>query len=176
VPKTEVAAKAEQFAAYGIDVSELFVDRDADYYDFPPEGHEVVVARIPELSSTRERELVDVYDTWWGKHEHSLVDLPETKLLMTTRTELLDSFGRDLLPVGVLDRFQLAGSIASWWFDAQYDLKSLVQQGFCGVIDRWVSNIESAFDEPEEADAKTLARMRADQRQARRHTVGSCLH
>ena len=171
VPKTEVAAKAEQFAAYGIDVSELFVDRDADYYDFPPEGHEVVVARIPELSSTRERELVDVYDTWWGKHEHRLVDLPETKLLMTTRTELLDSFGRDLLPVGVLDRFQLAGSIASWWFDAQYDLKSLVQQGFCGVIDRWVSNIESAFDEPEEADAKTLARMRADQRQARRHRL-----
>ncbi len=171
VPKAEVAAKAEQFAAYGIDVGQLFAERDADYYDFPTEGHETVAARIPDLAAARERELVEAYDTWWGKHEHRLVDLPETKRLMKARTELLDSFGTDLLPVGVLDRFQLGGAIAAWWFDAQYDLKSLMQQGFRGVIDRWVSNIESAFDEPEDADAKTLARLRADQRKARGHRL-----
>ncbi len=115
VPKAEVAAKAEQFAAYGIDVSQLFAERDVDYYDFPAEGHEAVAARIPELAAARERELVEAYNTWWGKHEHRLVDLPETKRLMKARTELLDSFGTDLLPVGVLDRFQLGGAIAAWW-------------------------------------------------------------
>jgi type I restriction enzyme M protein len=100
-----------------------------------------------------------------------LVDLPETKQLMKARTELLYSFGADLLPVGVLDRSQLAGAIAAWWFDAQYDLRSLAQQGFRGVIDRWVASIESAFDEPEDADAKTVARMRVDQRKARGHRL-----
>lgn len=46
-----------------------------------------------------------------------------------------------------------------------------MQQGFRGVIDRWVANIESAFDEPEDPDTKTLARLRTDQRKARGHRV-----
>ncbi|MGH3834369.1 MAG: N-6 DNA methylase [Pseudonocardiaceae bacterium] len=171
VPKVEVAAKVAQFAAYGIDVAELFAERDTDYYDFPPEGYEAMAARIPELAAPRERELADAYDTWWTKHEYRIVELPDTKRLTKTRAEMLESFTDDLLSVGVLDRFQLAGAVASWWFDAQYDLKSLVQQGFRGVIDRWVANIESAFDEPEDADTKTLARMRADQRKARGHRL-----
>jgi type I restriction enzyme M protein len=64
VPKAEVAAKTAQFAAYGIDAGELFAERDADYYDFPPEGHEAIAARIAESAAARERELVDAYDTW----------------------------------------------------------------------------------------------------------------
>ncbi|GAA4552753.1 type I restriction-modification system subunit M [Amycolatopsis samaneae] len=171
VPKAEVAAKKDRFAAYGIEAAELFAERDADYYDFMTEGYHATAARIPELAEPCERELSDAYDTWWGKHEYRLVELPDTKRLMTTRAELLVSFIEDLLPVGILDRFQLGGAVAAWWFDAQYDLKSLMQQGFRGVIDRWVANIESAFDEPEDADAKTLARMRADQRKARGHRV-----
>lgn len=170
-PKAEVAPKAEQLAAYGIDAGKLFVERDADYYDFPAEGYEAMAARIPELAASREHELVDAYGTWWAKHEYRIIELPVARRLATTRTELLESFTEVLLPVGVLDRFQLSGSVAAWWFDAQYDLKSLVQQGFRGVIDRWVANIESAFDEPEDADAKTLARIRADQRKARGHRV-----
>ncbi|MDQ3522823.1 MAG: hypothetical protein M3434_10870, partial [Gemmatimonadota bacterium] len=86
-------------------------------------------------------------------------------------SHLLTTFTRDLLPVGVLNRFQLSGVIAAWWFEVQYDLKSLIGQGFQGVIERWVANIESAFEEPEDADAKTLTRLRADQRKARGHRL-----
>lgn len=171
VPKAEVVAKAEQFGAYGVDAGALFAERDDRYYDFPAEGHHAIAARIVDLAAARERELSDTYNTWWGKHEYRLVELPDTKQLMRTRAKLLESFTQDLLQVGVLDHFQLSGAVAAWWFDAQYDLKSLVQQGFRGVIDRWVANIESAFDEPEDADAKTLARMRTDQRGARQHRV-----
>lgn len=171
VPRMEVAAKAKQFAAYGIDVTTLFVDRDTDYYDFPADGYKTAASRIPELAAPKERDLADAYDIWWAKHVHRIIDLPADKQLMKTRTELLETFAEDLLPAGVLDRFQLAGSVAAWWFDAQYDLKSLVQQGFPGVIERWVANIESAFEEPEDADSKTLARLRADQRKARGHRL-----
>jgi type I restriction enzyme M protein len=171
VPKTEVAARAEQFAAYGIDPTELFAEKNADYYDFPSEGYVAAATRIYELAGRRERELADAYETWWSKHEYRLVDLPETKQLMKTRAELLDSFVVALEPIGVLDRFQIAGAIAAWWVDSQYDLKSLVQLGFRGVLDRWVANIESAFEEPEGVDAKALARMRADQRRARQHRL-----
>ncbi|WP_405937501.1 type I restriction-modification system subunit M [Streptomyces sp. NBC_00726] len=179
VPKTEIVAKAELFRAYGIDLTKLFKERDAGYCDFPDAGYEMTAAEIPELAAPRERKLGEAYETWWGAHVKHLValgrqpDLVSDKSgeLMKTREELLTTFTRDLLSVGVLNRFQLSGVIAAWWFEVQYDLKSLVGQGFRGVVERWVANIESAFEEPEDADAKTLARLRADQRKARGHRL-----
>jgi type I restriction enzyme M protein len=179
VPKEEVAARAELFMAYGIDVAELFQERDTDYYDFPDAGYEATAAGISALAAPREQKLAEAYGTWWDAHAKHLVALgrePElvsdkSGELMKTREELLTTFTRDLLPVGALNRFQLAGVIAAWWFEVQYDLKSLVGQGFQGVIERWVANIESAFEEPEDADAKTLTRLRADQRKARGHRL-----
>ncbi|MET7607441.1 class I SAM-dependent DNA methyltransferase [Streptomyces avermitilis] len=171
VPKSEVEARIERFAAYGVDPATLFLEKDADYYAFPPEGHEATAARILELAGRREQELVDAYATWWSKHEHRIVELPDTGRLMKTREELLSSFVGELEPVGVLDRYQLAGAVAAWWHDSQHDLKSLRANGFRAVIDRWVANIESAFDEPEDADSKTLARLRTDQRRARGHRL-----
>ncbi|MGW3873570.1 N-6 DNA methylase [Streptomyces sp. NPDC005055] len=179
VPKAEVAAKARLFEAYGVDVAELFKERDVDYYDFPNIGHEVMAGNISTLAAPRERKLKEAYSKWWSAHSKHLVALgmePELVSdkrgeLMRTRAELLETFTRDLLPVGVLNRFQLSGVIAAWWFEVQYDLKSLIGQGFQGVLERWVANIESAFEEPEDADAKTLTRLRADQRKARGHRL-----
>ncbi|MFE7588027.1 N-6 DNA methylase [Kitasatospora sp. NPDC057512] len=179
VPKAEVAAKAGLFKAYGVDAAKLFREQDAGYYEFPDAGYEATAADIPVLAAPRERKLAEAYGEWWGAHAKHLVALGrEPQLvsdksgeLMKTREELLTTFARDLLPVGVLNRFQLAGIIAAWWFEVQYDLKSLVGQGFQGVIERWVANIESAFEEPEDADAKTLTRLRADQRKARGHRL-----
>ncbi|WP_240449992.1 class I SAM-dependent DNA methyltransferase [Streptomyces sp. S1] len=171
VPKSEVAARIEQFAAYGVDPTALFVEKDVDYYAFPPSGHEAAARLIPKLAAKRERELADAYATWWDKHEYRLVELPDTKKLMKAREELLGSFVSALKPLNVLDRHQLAGAVAAWWYDSQHDLKSLSANGFRAVIDRWVANIESAFDEPEDADSKTLARLRVDQRKARDHRL-----
>jgi len=172
VPKSEVAAKAAQFAAFGIDLPTLFAERDADYYDFLPERYEATAARISALAESREAELTAAYRAWWKTHEYRLVKLPENKQLMTTRTELLESFQAEQLPVGVLDKYELAGAVAAWWFDSRYDLRSLAQVGFPGVVDRWVANIESAFeDPPEDADAKAMARIRAEQRKAREHRL-----
>ncbi|MFG2370542.1 N-6 DNA methylase [Streptomyces sp. NPDC048504] len=179
VPKAEIAAKVGLFKAYGIDATQLFEDRDSDYYDFPKVGYEATAAIIPALAAARERKVGEAYGKWWGAHVKHLVALGEepelvsgkSGELMRTRKELLTTFTRDLLPVGVLNRFQLSGVIAAWWFEVQYDLKSLAGQGFRGVVDRWVANIESAFEEPEDADVKTLTRLRADQRKARGHRL-----
>jgi type I restriction enzyme M protein len=43
VPKSEVAAYAGRFAAYGIDVRALFAEREETYYDFPPQGWQQAV-------------------------------------------------------------------------------------------------------------------------------------
>ena len=51
------------------------------------------------------------------------------------------------MTVGLLDRFQVAGVIASWWGDIQFDLRALAAGGFGAVIDGWVTTITTALDD-----------------------------
>jgi type I restriction enzyme M protein len=70
---------------------------------------------------------------------------------MKVRRTLLESFTAGLLPVGLLDRFQLSGVIVRWWNTNQYDLRTLVAHGFTGVVDGWVTTITTAL---EDSDAR----------------------
>jgi type I restriction enzyme M protein len=127
------------------------VERDADYYNFSQpiasrsDLGALVAADIGV--SAREAELTAAFDTWWEANKKVIVELPETRALMATRATLLDSFVAALTPVGVLDRFQVAGVIASWWGDIQFDLRALAAGGFGAVIDGWVTTITTGLDD-----------------------------
>jgi type I restriction enzyme M protein len=90
---------------------------------------------------------------------------------METRAELLDSFVGELEPLGLLDRFELAGAVASWWGDVQYDIKTLAFHKFSGVVQGWITTIQSAFAEDGEDDVKDKQRLAAEKRKAREHRV-----
>ena len=171
VPKAEVRDKEAMFAAYGVDVHALFAERDAGYYDFLPEGWERTVERIPALAVPAEERLRDTFDEWWRRHAKRLVELPDTGVVMETRPELLDSFVAELTPLGLLDRFQLAGVIASWWGEVQYDIRTLAFHRFSGVVQGWLATIQAAFAGDEEAGAKDKQRLAAEKRRAREHRV-----
>ena len=173
IPKSEVAARADRFSAFGIDVGQqLFRAKNAEYVAFLEEDFEVTASRIPELAREREAALGAAFDGWWKDHRERIEKLPEHGKLWETREELLTTFGEALEPVGLLDLYQLSGTVAAWWFDTQNDLRMLARRGFRGVVERWVASIESAFEEPPpDADAKTKARARAAQRKAREHRL-----
>ncbi|MEW2300994.1 class I SAM-dependent DNA methyltransferase [Streptomyces sp. NPDC006655] len=175
VPRSEIKERAELFAAFGIDAEgSLFQKRagDADYVDFLEEGYEATAARIPGLAEERERILAEAFDEWWEEHQARLVELPMRKQRAKAREELLTTFTEALEPAGVLDRHQLAGTVAAWWFDTRNDVSVLMEKGFKGLVDGWVRSIESAFEEPPgKADAKTKARARAAARKAREHRL-----
>ena len=46
------------------------------------------------------------------------------------RRELLDSIKEKLVPVGLLDRYQVAGVFVNWWDNIKYDLKTIMQSGW----------------------------------------------
>ena len=48
-----------------------------------------------------------------------------------------------------LDRFKLSGVIATWWTETLPDFKTLLENGFPGVIDGWVDAIADAVDDDE---------------------------
>ncbi|MEU9143245.1 class I SAM-dependent DNA methyltransferase [Streptomyces sp. NPDC048349] len=175
VPRSEIAARKEQFEAFGIEPEgALFRLRNGDpeYVDFLAEGHEATAARIPGLAQEREVVLGRAFHSWWSEHREQLAKLPVHRQKAQTRSELLTTFVAALERVGVLDRHQLAGAVAAWWFDARNDLDVLMAKDFQGLIDGWVRSIASAFEEPSaKADAKTKARYRAAMRKARDHRL-----
>lgn len=51
------------------------------------------------------------------------------------RKELLNSMKDKFVPVGVLDKFQVAGVFVNWWDNIKYDLKTIMQNGWdAGLI------------------------------------------
>jgi type I restriction enzyme M protein len=150
VPKSEVADKVPLFTAHGISTERIFRARDDGYLDFRSGMAKADLKNLvtgDEGVQAREAQLHAALDNWWEQHAALVADLPSTKSFMKVRRTLLESFTAELLPIGLLDRFQLAGVIVRWWNANQYDLRTLVAHGFTGVVDGWVTNITTAIEE-----------------------------
>jgi type I restriction enzyme M protein len=151
IPKREVAEKFDLFTAHGFDPIHVFIERDADYYEFAEAAtSKADLQRLVAQDSgvvTREGELTSAFEAWWDANAKFIIELPETKALTAARGALLDSFVAALTPVGLLDQFQVAGVVASWWGDVQFDLRALAAGGFNAVLDGWVTTITTALDE-----------------------------
>jgi type I restriction enzyme M protein len=149
VPRAEVERKAPLLIAHGFSAERIFDDRGDAYLDF---RNGVARAGLKKLVThdqgveAREAQLRAALDRWWDQHAVLVADLPSTKSFMKVRRTLLESFTAELLPVGLLDRFQLAGVIVRWWNANQYDLRTLVAHGFTGVVDGWVTTITTAME------------------------------
>jgi type I restriction enzyme M protein len=141
------------------------------YRDFPKAGWQSALNEIPAQATLREAELRAAFGDWWTRHVKHLMELPATRRVMETRADLLDSFVAALEPLGMLDRYQLAGVIASWWGDIQYDVKTLSLHGFSGVVEGWLTTIEAAFSEDEEDDGRDKQKREAEKGKAREHRV-----
>jgi type I restriction enzyme M protein len=151
VPRSEVEAHAGLFEAHGFAPLHLLVARDDHYLDFAPHlTEEAEIKRRVEGDAgvqTREAELMAAFDSWWVDHQGRFVDLSERADLMKVRAELLETFAKALVPVGLLDRFKVSGAVARWWGEVQFDLKTLKARGFEGVLEGWVTTITTALED-----------------------------
>jgi type I restriction enzyme M protein len=157
VPVAEVQAKQQLFDALGFDFTHAFTARtnDAAYFDFAPAlADRSAIRTLVENDAgvqARTQALCAALAVWWDAHTARLADLPARRDLNTVRTAFLDSFVATLSPLGVLDRFKLAGVIATWWTDTLPDFKTLLENSFLGVIDGWVDAIADAVEDDEAA-------------------------
>src|SRR5712692_116751 len=157
VPVAEVEAKRPLCDALGFDLTHAFAARTnaAAYFDFTPAlADRSAIRTLVENDAgvqARAQALRDALIAWWDAHAPRLADLPEHRELNRVRAEFLDTFGAALLPLGTLDRFKLAGVIATWWTDTLPDFKTLLENGFPGVIDGWVDAIADAVEDDEAA-------------------------
>ncbi|MCF3106354.1 SAM-dependent DNA methyltransferase [Streptomyces roseoverticillatus] len=187
VPRAEIEAKKELLDSYGIGVSDLFVEREDDneYVDFLPEGKRPDAVRFAELTRPREKALQAAFEEWWAAEARRLEAIaadptgeidstPQERkaALMRVRAELMESFVERLGQVGLLDRHALAGAVAGWWYEAKYDLLALSENGFAGVVDGWVENVDTMLAPEQDVRTRKLRkRSAAERRQAYAHKV-----
>jgi len=150
IPVAEIEGGGALFEALGFSPEVLFEHRphDARYRDFKPSIIErPAIAQLIEADAglrDRTKALRDALTAWWAAHTGSLVALPQDRNLNAVRAEFLQGFTEALLPLGVLGNFKLSGVVATWWTEALPDLKTLIENGFCGVVDGWVDAIADA--------------------------------
>jgi type I restriction enzyme M protein len=151
IPKAEVEAKRTLFASHGLDPVHLLVERDDCYFDFV-DGltDKADIKKRVEVDpgvQAKEKALASSAEGWWSDNAAAVAALPKTQGLMKLRAKLLTTFGESLQPVGLLDRFQIAGVIASWWGDSQDDLRTLAARGFVGLVEAWEASIVTALQD-----------------------------
>lgn len=159
VPKREVALYADQLARFGLAPEVVFVERDADYYDFKPEiktkadirplieNHPHIQARQAELEARLER--------WWSEAAKAVESFPGQNHLAKFCRQFQNTLLQALLPVGVLDEFQIAGIFANWWEAVRYDLKTIVAAGWSAnlIPDEYILK---AFFQKEQTEIEAL--------------------
>ncbi len=157
VPRAELDAKRPLFAAQGLDGDRYFVARDAAYLDLagslPARAEIRRVLGTDAYVLTRREAPRDAVAAWWAGACVVLSALPKTRKPMDAREQLLTSFEAALRPVGSLDRFQVAGVIATWWEDSQNDLKTLAARGFRGLVLAWQTTILAIFEDSKGKDS-----------------------
>lgn len=153
VPKAEVADKAALFQAHGLDPLDLFVERDAKYFDFKPE-----LTRRQDLKpaiegnagiNAKEAAIREAFEQWWQAHSGRITALHGQTSLVTTREELLASFAEALTPTRLLDAFQVRGISAGFWYDNLNDFKAIMARGPLGLIRGWRDTILSELKDEE---------------------------
>ncbi len=138
IPELEVAARAADFAKFGVNPDLLFEPERPAYLAF----RESIAAR-PAIRATLEADPAvlgtltrhhDALESWWAVARDDFAQLQHAgnggKKMPEVRLELLTTLKAKLAPLGVLDEFKSAGVFVNWWQQIRYDLKTIVSTGW----------------------------------------------
>jgi type I restriction enzyme M protein len=143
VPLTEIETIQNTLAPkFDFDGYQLFKDKNEHYKDFAITDKAGIKRRIEEDSHVNKTltELGIHLADWWqlAKEDFSMLapnGNGSRSSLPTVRAELLNTIKEKFVPVGVLDKFQVAGVFVNWWDNIKYDLKTIMQNGWdAGLI------------------------------------------
>jgi type I restriction enzyme M protein len=151
IPKSEVGAKADLFAAHGLTPEHLLVPKIDDYLQVA----DIVTGRrdLRRLIETdagvlaTESAVLDAIGVWWDAQEARFDKLESPGDLVDLRRELTETFRDALASTPLLDSFAIRGIVASWWGESLPDLKALATHGHRGLIEAWVATVLDALAE-----------------------------
>ena len=138
IPEVEVAARAADFAKFGVNPASLFKPERPAYLAFRESinARSVIKSTLeadPAVLGTLTRHH-DVLEFWWTVARDDFAHLQHAgnggKKMPEVRHELLTTLKAKLVPLGVLDEFKSAGVFVNWWQQIRFDLKTIVSTGW----------------------------------------------
>ena len=143
IPVAEIAAiQTTQCLKFKYNGNALFKDKNKAFKEFIISEKEAIKVNIDNDKNVKETvsNLVLNLAEWWEIAKEDFSKLaPNGKKhkvsLPIVRVELLDTIKEKFVPIGVLDKFQVAGVFVNWWDNIKYDLKTIMQNGWdAGLI------------------------------------------
>ncbi len=134
IPESEVAARARDFARFGLDPHTFLEPERPGYLAFRKS-----IDSRPAIKATLETDpaLLQVFvahgvalEDWWAVAHDDFSGLNNGKKLPQLRNELLTSLKNKLIPLRVLDEFKSAGVFVNWWQQIRYDLKTIISDDY----------------------------------------------
>src|SRR5690554_4972018 len=155
VPISEIEKVQQSLAPkFEFDGYQLFKDKNALYKDFAITEKAAIKQTVEDDKNVIDTltELGIHLADWWHEAKEDFSTLAPNgngsrANLPAVRAELLNTIKEKFVPVGVLDKFQVAGVFVNWWDNIKYDLKTIMQNGWdAGLIpDEYL--IEAYFQE-----------------------------
>lgn len=143
VPTSEIEKVQQSLAPkFEFDGYQLFKDRNALYKDFAITEKSAIKQTVEDDKNVIDTltELGIHLADWWQLAKEDFSTLAPNgngsrANLPAVRAELLNTIKEKFVPVGVLDKFQVAGVFVNWWDNIKYDLKTIMQNGWdAGLI------------------------------------------
>ena len=143
VPASEIEKVQHSLAPkFEFDGYQLFQDKNETYKDFNLDNKVTIKTTVEDDNKVIETltELGIHLADWWQLAKEDFSTLAPNgngsrANLPTVRAKLLNSIKEKFVPVGVLDKFQVAGVFVNWWDNIKYDLKTIMQNGWdAGLI------------------------------------------
>ncbi|WP_067569969.1 HsdM family class I SAM-dependent methyltransferase [Nocardia acidivorans] len=124
VPVGDIQAQHSKFAAFGIDLRDLFVPGKPGHLDFPLQGCDTTAATIPTLTAATEATFATAVSYWFQEFQR------EQSVLVSqqpadAQTYFAERFRHALITWKILDDEQLKGLFVDWWTRNQKDLDQL---------------------------------------------------
>ncbi len=137
VPVAEVKALSHWLDNYKGVERELFVPRASDtaYVDFAPslKANKAEAKRIVEAHPSVQGKHADFHSSlagWWQANEPELRKLPKLGTFFKLKKKFAASLEVLLVPLGVLDKFQVRGAFAEFASQLTADFKSVAASGW----------------------------------------------
>lgn len=134
VPETEINARDDDFAKFGINKDSLFQPLRPNYMAFRAEiDSKDAIKQHLETDSALQAKFTahqNVLEQWWAIARDDFAGLREGRKLPEVRHELITGLKKQIQPLGVLDEFKTAGVFVNWWQTIRYDLKTVISTGW----------------------------------------------
>jgi type I restriction enzyme M protein len=135
IPKREIEIYQDYFQKFNLDITEFLKVKDNDYLLF---DKDVIQEKndIKELIENNDniKQIIAEYNNnlrdWWNEVCPDIQGFYENNNLWGFRNKALKKLSNNLLSLGILDEFKIAGLYVNWWEELKYDFKTIISAGW----------------------------------------------